>query len=154
MGEPLDREQCVARRDLQGERQLLSGGNLGQWGRPRHWRDVCFRATLWHGTDGGGWTHLAATYDGVRLPLYANGVEVASRAQTGNMATSANALRIGGDNPYGQFFQGIIDEVRIYKIALAPAQIQADMNTPVGNVPTTPGNLTATPVSGSEIDLS
>ena len=48
---------------------------------------------------------------------------------------------------YGQFFQGTIDEVRVYNVALTAAQIQADMNTPVGDIPTAPGNLTATVIS-------
>ena len=45
--------------------------------------------------------------------------------------TSTNPLQIGGDSIYGQFFQGTIDEVRVYNVALTAAQIQADMNTPI-----------------------
>ena len=78
------------------------------------------------------WAHLAATYDGVMMRLYVNGVQVASRAQTGAIATSTNALQIGGDTIYGQYFAGRIDEVRIYNRALSAAQIQSDMNTAVG----------------------
>jgi hypothetical protein len=40
---------------------------------------------------------------------------------------------IGGNNIWGEFFQGFIDEIRIYDRALAPGEIQADMNTPIGN---------------------
>ena len=78
------------------------------------------------------WTHLATTYDGATLRLYVNGVWVASRAQTGSMATSTDPLQIGGDDVYGQYFHGIIDEVRVYNVALTAAQIQSDMNTPIG----------------------
>ena len=60
-----------------------------------------------------------------------NGVQVASGAQTGNIATSTNPLQIGGDSLYGQYFQGTIDEVRVYNVALTQAQIQSDMNTPL-----------------------
>jgi hypothetical protein len=77
------------------------------------------------------WTHLAVTYDGAALRLYVNGVQVSSRAQTGNLVTSANPLQIGGDSIYGQYFRGTIDEVRIYDQALSPSEIQADMVTPV-----------------------
>jgi hypothetical protein len=77
------------------------------------------------------WAHLAATYDGATIRLYVNGVQVASRAQTGNIATSTNSLQIGGDSIYGQFFRGEIDEVRVYNVALTPGQIQADMSTPI-----------------------
>jgi hypothetical protein len=78
------------------------------------------------------WTHLAATYDGTMLRLYVNGTPVASVPRTDAMTTSTNPLEIGGDFIYGQFFQGMIDEVRVYNIALAPSQIQADVLTPVG----------------------
>jgi hypothetical protein len=77
------------------------------------------------------WTYLAVTYDGAAMRLYVNGVQVASRAQTGAIATSTNPLQIGGDSIYGQYFAGRIDEVRIYNRALSAAQIQSDMNTPV-----------------------
>ncbi len=100
------------------------------------------------------WTHLAATYDGTTLRLYVNGVQVASRAQTGAIATSTNPLQIGGDNIYDQFYQGSIDEVRVYNVALTAAQIQADMNTPVGDIPTAPGNLSATVLSPNQVNLS
>jgi hypothetical protein len=75
------------------------------------------------------WAHLAATYNGATMRLYVNGVQVASRAQTGVIATSTNPLQIGGDSIYGQYFAGRIDEVRIYNQALSAAQIQRDMNT-------------------------
>lgn len=77
------------------------------------------------------WTHLAGTYDGVTLRLYVNGVQVSSRAQTGPIAVSTNPLQIGGDTFYGQYFQGKIDEVRIYNRALSGPQIQSDMNSPI-----------------------
>src|SRR3989442_13046641 len=103
------------------------------------------------------WAHLAATYDRVTMRLYVNGVQVASRVQTGNIATSTNPLQIGGDSLYGQYFQGAIDEVRIYNVALTAAQIQADINAPIApdtQPPTAPGSLTATAVSASQINLS
>lgn len=74
------------------------------------------------------WSHVALTYDGATLRLYVNGVQVSSQARTGNIVTSTNPLQIGGDSLFTQFFKGIIDEVRIYNVALAAAQIQSDMN--------------------------
>ncbi|MGB7768100.1 MAG: LamG-like jellyroll fold domain-containing protein [Verrucomicrobiia bacterium] len=100
------------------------------------------------------WSHVAVTYNGTLLELYVNGVPVSSLAQTGNIASSTGALTIGGDSYYGQYFWGIIDEVRVYNLALTQAQIQADMDLPIGNTPTAPGNLAAATVSSSQIDLS
>ncbi len=78
------------------------------------------------------WTHLAATYDGAALRLFVNGSQVGSRALTGSLLTSTGVLRIGGNGIWGEFFQGRIDEIRIYSRALSQAEIQADMTTPVG----------------------
>ena len=61
-----------------------------------------------------------------------NGTQVATLAATGAIATSTNPLSIGSDSLYGQYFQGLIDEVRVYNTALTAAQIQTDMNTPIG----------------------
>jgi hypothetical protein len=77
------------------------------------------------------WKHLATTYDGATLRLYVDGVQVGSRPMTGAMVTSTGVLRIGGNSVWGEFFQGRIDEIRIYNRALTAEQIQADAATPV-----------------------
>jgi hypothetical protein len=78
------------------------------------------------------WTHIAGTYDGSVLRFYVNGTQVNSLNLTGTMATSSNAIRIGGNSIWNdEFFAGLIDEVRIYNRALSQAEIQADMNTPI-----------------------
>ena len=101
------------------------------------------------------WSFLTETYDGSTLRLYVNGTQVASTAHTGAIATSTNPLQIGGDSIYGQYFAGLIDDVRVYNVALTAAQIQTDQATPVGaNLPSAPGTLTANAVSASEIDLA
>ena len=79
----------------------------------------------------GAWTHLAVTYDGANLRLYVNGVQTASRALTGSIVTTTGLLKIGGNAVSGEWFNGLIDEVRIYNRALTAAQIQTDMALPV-----------------------
>jgi concanavalin A-like lectin/glucanase superfamily protein/VanZ like protein len=44
---------------------------------------------------------------------------------------SDEPLRLGGNTEPGGYFQGRIDEVRVYGRARTPAEIQADMNTPI-----------------------
>jgi hypothetical protein len=58
-------------------------------------------------------------------------VQVASQAQTGSMAASTAPLRIGGNGVWGEYFKGLIDDVRIYNRALTATEIQSDMNSPV-----------------------
>ena len=95
------------------------------------------------------WSHVAATYDGTALRLFVNGVQVNTRAASGSLSTSTGALRIGGNLVWGEYFQGLIDEVRIFNRARTPAEIQTDMNTPVdpaladSTPPSAPANLTA-----------
>jgi N,N-dimethylformamidase beta subunit-like, C-terminal/Concanavalin A-like lectin/glucanases superfamily/Bacterial Ig domain/Bacterial Ig-like domain len=99
----------------------------------------------------GAWTHLAMTYDGSAMRLYVNGTQVASRAVPPPIATSTGVLRIGGNNIWSEWFQGLIDEVRIYRRVLTPAEIGQDMTRPVlvdTQAPTTPGNFTATGALG------
>jgi len=78
------------------------------------------------------WTHLAFTFDGSTLRLYVNGSLVrTSGINSGSIVTSAGALRIGGNAVFGEYFKGLIDEVRVYNRALTAADIQVDMNAPI-----------------------
>ena len=79
------------------------------------------------------WTHVAMTYDRTNLRLYVNGEQVSTRAVSGSLASPRERLSIGGDVPHGEYFNGRIDEVRIYDRALSSAEIRADMITPVGD---------------------
>jgi hypothetical protein len=98
-------------------------------------RDAENRVT--HGSSGAAgldvnvWTHLAATYDGAMLRLFVNGVEASRQPVTGSIMRSSNPLRVGGNAVWGEYFAGVIDEVRIYNRALSQAEVQADMTTPV-----------------------
>jgi glucose/arabinose dehydrogenase/PKD repeat protein len=78
------------------------------------------------------WTHLAATYDGSALRLYVNGTLVTTLTVSGSLAATTNPLRIGGNSIWGEYFNGLIDDVRIYNRALTAAEIQSDLATPVG----------------------
>src|SRR5204863_2258476 len=86
------------------------------------------------------WSHVALTYDGTAMRLFQDGVEVGSQAQTGAIVTTAGSLRIGGNTIWPEWFDGLIDEVRVYNRALSASEIATDMNTPItggGPVPDT-----------------
>jgi fibronectin type 3 domain-containing protein len=102
------------------------------------------------------WSHLAASYDGATLRLYVNGTQVSSRALTGAITVSSGALRIGGNTVWGEYFAGLIDEVRIYNRALTAGEIQTDMGTAIVAADTQPPTapaLTAT-VTQDDVRLS
>jgi hypothetical protein len=82
------------------------------------------------------WTHIAVTYTnagGGTLQFYVNGQAVGTpTVGVGVINQTNNPLRIGGNSVVNsEFFQGMIDDVRIYNRARTAAQIQADMNRPV-----------------------
>lgn len=81
------------------------------------------------------WSHLAMTYDGAQETLYVNGQAVSTQTLSGPILTSGGALLIGGQpgGGYGAFFQGILDELRIYNRALSPAEIARDAKTPIAS---------------------
>ena len=102
------------------------------------------------------WTHLATTYDGSEARLFVNGSLVATRAVTGAMPNSSRPLQIGGNRIWNEWFQGQIDDVRIYKRALSATELQSDMNTSVGGTtppPTRPGD-TQSPSAPSGLNVS
>ncbi|HEX5988995.1 MAG TPA: LamG-like jellyroll fold domain-containing protein [Solirubrobacterales bacterium] len=108
------------------------------------------------------WSHLASTYDGTNLRFYLNGALVTTKATSGAMPNTANPLRIGGNAVWGEYFGGLIDEVRVYNRALSASEIDFDMKNAVGSStpppadttpPTAPGNLKAVGAIG-KVSLS
>ena len=64
---------------------------------------------------------------------------------SGTINSSTAPLRIGGNSVWGEYFKGLIDEVRVYSTALTAAQITSDMTTPVVSGPdTTPPAVSVT----------
>ena len=61
------------------------------------------------------WTHLALTFDGTTMRLFVNGTQVRSATATGPIAALNGDLRIGGNSVWGEYFAGLIDEVRVYR---------------------------------------
>jgi hypothetical protein len=80
-------------------------------------------------------------------------------------------LQIGGNSVWSEWFQGLIDNVRIYNRALSASELQTDMTTPVGGgaaptppppppptsgdtqAPTMPGGLAVTGATTSSVSL-
>ena len=72
------------------------------------------------------------TWDGGVVRLFLDGAEIAAQPSTGGLVTSSGDLRIGGSAAGGgEFFAGLIDEVRVYDRPLGAQRIVDDMRTPV-----------------------
>jgi formylglycine-generating enzyme required for sulfatase activity len=94
------------------------------------------------------WRHLCATFDGTTEVLYVDGKSVASVGRT--LTTTVGGINIGRHNVSGvDYFNGKIDDVRIYNNALTAAQIrQLATQVPTGLVARYDFTGDATDVSG------
>lgn len=86
----------------------------------RNWHLVNFPVD---GSFNGVWHHLAGTYDGTNLKLYIDGTLEATNAYSGSIARSIFSVNIGRNAQTGQFYKGVIDDVRIYNRTLTSDEI-------------------------------
>jgi hypothetical protein len=81
------------------------------------------------------WHHIAMVQDkttGV-TSVYIDGISVSITTDSSGSwpeITNTNAVYVGQDN-VGDYFNGQIDDVRVYNRALSPPEIQSDMNNPL-----------------------
>lgn len=78
----------------------------------------------------GRWYHLAATYDGSNVLIFVDGVLIKNEALSGPMRIDQSELVIGRGDPAwssGEYFDGALDEIRIWNVARPTAKIQAGM---------------------------
>jgi hypothetical protein len=84
----------------------------------------------WH--EGGGpvpigrWAHLALVFDGHEIRTYVDGALQRTFSGSGSVIQNTRAVRIGArgaPGPAHDFFNGCIDEVKIYSRALTDAEI-------------------------------
>jgi len=75
----------------------------------------------------GEWHHVAATYDGVTMRIYTDGRIVNEVPFTGTIGISTSPLNIGTKTPTSvatDHFDGLLDEVRLYNVALTPREMK------------------------------
>jgi hypothetical protein len=150
--------RTVLMKDVPGELSysLYSSGSGSTDGKPNAWVRINTTSSGTSGTTAlplNTWNFLAATYDGGNLTLYVNGAQVATKAVTGTLRTSDNPLHVGGNPIWGEYFAGLIDDVRVYNRALSVAEMQADMTTPVGGpAESVPPSVSVTaPLGGTSV---
>src|SRR5437016_781072 len=100
------------------------------------------------------WMYVAGTWNGSTMIIYTNGAQQTSFPASGSIATTADPLAIGRKNTgtsIGDYFNGEMDEVRIYNRALGVAEINTIMHA--GDTPPlSPTGLTAVP-SNAQVAL-
>ena len=72
------------------------------------------------------WYHIAITYKDDEQVIYVNGQESNRRTFSGELINNNDPLQIGQDQGFpGRYFQGSIDEVKIYSGALSATEVDA-----------------------------
>jgi len=105
--------------------------------------------------DVGGWSHVALTYDNEDLRLFVNGVEEATNSDpSGDIITNTDNFVIGSWAVNPAYFNGQIDEVRIWDTALGESTIQEWMCKTVTNNPSDPHPNWSSMVSYWKLDES
>jgi hypothetical protein len=133
----------------------------------------------WHTTGAGTWpsvsfndavgtgtlplntlTHIAVVRSGGTVTFYINGTLDSSLTvmDTNPFRNGINTLRIGGQarGAKNRFFDGRIDEARLYNRALTQSEIQTDMTTTIGPDTTPPvlSTITVSAVTSSGATIS
>jgi len=81
------------------------------------------------------WYHMVLTYDGTDAILYLDGENVASGAGQGEIMYDNQPVRIGIlSQTIGSAFDGFIDEVALFDVALEAEDIQAIMNNGLARI--------------------
>jgi len=73
------------------------------------------------------WYHIAGTNDGANMKIYVNGLLKATLSSTGASGVDNDAM-IGFDDVASTYFEGLIDDVRIYNRALTDEELQGLSN--------------------------
>ena len=92
------------------------------------------------------WVHFALVYTGTESTVYANGMPVSSKVAALD-TSAANPFQIGCYGWQVNYFNGLIDDVRLYNKALMPADIQLLMRIDLQKA------WNPKPVDGSTLDI-
>jgi len=70
------------------------------------------------------WSHAVMTYDGNSLKLYLNGVKKVEIGLSGDLSSAASPFTIGSRGGDSEFYDGAIDNVRIYDRDLSEQEVK------------------------------
>jgi hypothetical protein len=107
---------------------------MGSPGGPNHKLSAGFYSPGWHYVDSpinlpaAKWVHAAATYDGQYIKIYQDGILVATSSDFAlNLPANSDGWLVGRGWD-ASYWQGAIDEIKVYKKVLTASEVQADYN--------------------------
>jgi hypothetical protein len=82
-----------------------------------------YRTPILQSLSANTWYHIVGTYDGTDLKVYVNGIEDNSTSASVIPENNTNNVHIGSTTAASSFFDGKIDDVRIYNRALTATDV-------------------------------
>ena len=127
-----------------------------------HWNNQYFfeirGSIVSGGSVGTGWSFVAATYDGSAMRLYVDGALVGSTPYSGGIPWSSADLVLAGQADGSNYFDGILDDVRILDHALTAGEVLDLFNAgtvpPDSTPPSRPEGLSPQVIGYTSIGLS
>jgi hypothetical protein len=110
--------------NIRTDGRVRVGGFFGSCGGGTAWKYLDSANPIPRNT----WTHVAGTYTGSRLNVWVNGVLSSSRLISGTTCANNEPLAVGAKNAPAEglleaFWDGQLDDVRVYARALAASEI-------------------------------
>jgi hypothetical protein len=112
--------------NIRTDGHIRAGGFFGGCANNRYWKYFDSTGTVPTDT----WAQVAATYNGSKLTIYINGVASGSLNVTGTTCSNDEPLAVGAKNAPAKglleaFWDGLLDDVRVYNKALTAQQVAA-----------------------------
>jgi hypothetical protein len=119
----------ILSKDENYEFHINSSGRINWWWNNSSGATRQFNSTAVIATN--VWTHVAIVYELGSQRIIINGVESGSTSYNETLRTNSDPLHIGGDQLFaGRYFDGLIDEVKVYRRALSTTEINSYYNNP------------------------
>jgi hypothetical protein len=109
-----------------GDDDLWIGSNFGSASAEFTTTPGGDRGVSGTGIQAGRWTHVAGTADGMTIRLFVDGNASTTHPLAGTLGADRNGTSTGG-GPDTDFVDGVLDEVRIERVARPPEWIAADV---------------------------
>ena len=102
------------------------------------------------------WVHVTASYDGERMRLYKDGVEVGSKAKQGGITTNNDVPVWIGDNPPNagaRSWKGNIANVQVFNYAMTGSEVSDLASAEISSSPAT-NDVEAPKISNMNVDVT
>jgi hypothetical protein len=119
---------------IKPNRLPTGGARMGLVDSASRWRlfvasDGALRCSLTGGIDFttvvgrvavGTWQRVACTFDGVLMRIFVDGVMVGQKTQASTFPAPGSGMVVGHNNPTGDNFDGLIDDVQLFNAIVEP----------------------------------